>query len=194
MTEHELKCWPEFFKEIVSRNKYHDLRKNDRPFQIGDILRLMEYDPVTETYTGRQHRVEITYMTSGEYPCALSEYGLDPQYCILSIRSIEQHVLGACLEILTHLEEKIPVRFAETKDPYASANNLRWMIEHIRTNSQSLPLDKINRWIGYIQGVLAAEGILDVAEERNRTRPIYHRAYDKAGIEIPETAERPIEE
>ncbi len=39
--------------------------------------------------------------------------------------------------------------------------------------SQEIPLDKLGRWTGYIQGVMAARGWLDVQAERDRTRPIF---------------------
>ena len=63
------------------------MRRNaDRDFQVGDFLRLCEYDPVTEAYSGRELVMEITYITSADFPCALSGEGLDPGYSILSVR------------------------------------------------------------------------------------------------------------
>lgn len=44
--------------------------------------------------------------------------------------------------------------------------------------------------IGYIQGYLKAFGEIDFTEERDRTRPIMHAAYNAAGIEPPATIER----
>ena len=52
---------------------------------MGDHLRLQEYDPASEIYTGREMVVRITYVTSAEAPCALSEECLHPDFCILSI-------------------------------------------------------------------------------------------------------------
>jgi hypothetical protein len=87
---HNLKCWPEFFQAIVDGLKSHDLRRaDDRDFQVGDHIRLREFDPSIGDYTGRQGLVEITYVTAADRPCALSEGGLDPRYCILSIRPLE---------------------------------------------------------------------------------------------------------
>lgn len=36
------------------------------------------------------------------------------------------------------------------------------------------PFDKMNRWLGFIQGVLAMRGIISVDEEREFTRPLFH--------------------
>ena len=85
-TTHDLKCWPEFFTAIVAGEKRHDLRrKRDRHFAIGDTLRLREYDPRAERYTGREQRVAVTYITSAEKRGALSDDALHPDFCILSI-------------------------------------------------------------------------------------------------------------
>lgn len=79
MRTHELKTWPDYFYRIFSGQKRFEVRKQDRDFQIGDILHLREYDPGTETYTGRSVRAEITYILSGGY------FGIDPGYCVMSI-------------------------------------------------------------------------------------------------------------
>lgn len=84
--EHELKCWPQFFGPISHGEKRHDLRRSfDRDFRVGDRLKLREFDPATEAYTGRVQVVEITYITSADLPCALSKGALHPDFCILSI-------------------------------------------------------------------------------------------------------------
>jgi hypothetical protein len=89
VSTHNLKCWPEFFQAILEGRKTHDLRRSDdRVFGVGDRLRLQEFDPKAERYTGREFEVEITYMTSSDVPCALSGKALDPRFCILSIRKL----------------------------------------------------------------------------------------------------------
>lgn len=83
---HELKCWPKFFEAIAQGRKRHDLRRSvDRNFRVGDLLRLQEFDPDRGNYTGRTQLVRVTYVTSADVPCALSEEALNPDFCILSI-------------------------------------------------------------------------------------------------------------
>jgi hypothetical protein len=85
-TTHELKCWPQFFTAIAQGSKRHDLRRaTDRDFQVGDRLLLREFDPALDAYTGRTQHVAVTYVTSADMPCALSEEALNPEFCILSI-------------------------------------------------------------------------------------------------------------
>lgn len=84
--EHRVKAWPIFFEATLAGVKTHDVRRiTDRDYQVGDTLRLMEFDPEKQQYTGRELRVRITYITSAMLPCALSEACLHPDYCILSI-------------------------------------------------------------------------------------------------------------
>lgn len=64
----------------------HELRRNDRDYQIGDRLELREYDPAIDAYTGRICTVDITSLTSAEESCAVSNEGLRHDFCILSIR------------------------------------------------------------------------------------------------------------
>lgn len=86
---HELKCWPRFFEAISAGMKRHDLRRSDdRVFTIGDRLRLREFDPESDSFTGRSQDVVVTYVTSADKPCALSNAALNPDYCILSIAPV----------------------------------------------------------------------------------------------------------
>ena len=85
---HELKTWPEFFQAVIDNKKKFEVRKNDRNFKAGDVLRLREWnpqwdnDPVTEQYTGRYCYVMVCYVLSDNVP------GLEPGYCIMSITQI----------------------------------------------------------------------------------------------------------
>ena len=54
---HNLKTWPEYFKLMIEGKKTFELRKNDRDFQVGDRLDLLEYNPDTQEYTGKHTHV-----------------------------------------------------------------------------------------------------------------------------------------
>lgn len=83
---HELKSWPHLFEAILSGAKKHELRRcDDRDFSVGDILDLREFDPEAGRYTGRRCRVEVTYITSTDNPCALSSEALAATHSILSV-------------------------------------------------------------------------------------------------------------
>lgn len=72
---HELKILPEYFKAVVSGIKRFEIRKNDRGYNVGDILRLNEYE--NGKYTGNVHVVEITYIT---------DYAQQDNFVVLGIK------------------------------------------------------------------------------------------------------------
>lgn len=74
-------------------------------------------------------------------------------------------------------------------DAPTSLNHLHWMAAHALAHYHEWPTDKTSRWIGFIQGVLANRGFLNVEVERDRTRPIFHQAYRTMGLMAPERAD-----
>lgn len=76
---HSLKILPVYFNAILEEGKTFELRKNDRDFQVGDLVLLKEWNG--EDYTGRYFIVEITYILAGK-----PLYGLASEYCIFSFR------------------------------------------------------------------------------------------------------------
>lgn len=68
---HELKCWPEYFRPLWKRAKSFEIRLNDRNFQVGDTLRLREWNPDTKYYTGLVIEREVIYVT--DFPTGLRE-------------------------------------------------------------------------------------------------------------------------
>jgi hypothetical protein len=78
---HELKTWSEFFDAVSEGHKTFEIRKDDRGFYVGDILRLRDYDPTEEAYTGAQLDVIVTYVTEAKTLGCLK-----PGYVCMSIR------------------------------------------------------------------------------------------------------------
>lgn len=86
MTTHRVKSWKPFFDAIRKGDKLHDLRVNDRDYKVGDMLVLECYEPFTGNYTGETHVVEVSFITSNQFPCAFSSAVLPKDYVILSLR------------------------------------------------------------------------------------------------------------
>lgn len=92
--EHELKTWPEFFQALWDGDKTFELRKDDRPYVVGDLLVLREFDPNGVTvdpetqcespgaYTERSALRRITYVLRG---IDAERFGLRSGYCILGL-------------------------------------------------------------------------------------------------------------
>ena len=77
---HELKTWPDPFSAVFSGAKTYEIRRADRPYRAGDVLHLREWDPATETYSGREMTAVITYLTPG------GAWGLPVEVCVMAIR------------------------------------------------------------------------------------------------------------
>jgi len=74
---HRLKTLPQHFNAVVAGHKTFELRKNDRDFQVGDVLVLQEWDG--KSYTGSASSHIIKHKLTGPL------YGLEAGFCILSI-------------------------------------------------------------------------------------------------------------
>lgn len=79
---HELKTWIDPFTAIVSGMKRHEIRKNDRQFELGDLLVLREYDEKRKEYTGRRASVRVTCVSRG------GTWGLPKDMDVMSIELI----------------------------------------------------------------------------------------------------------
>ena len=64
---HDLKIAPEYYGAVLSGKKTFEVRRDDRPYAVGDGLRLREYKG--HGYTGREITVEVSYVLR------------DPNYC-----------------------------------------------------------------------------------------------------------------
>lgn len=96
MKIHELKTWPEYYKEIVAGRKTFEVRKNDREYKVGDILHLREWEPgnlepkegtmiyipIAPHYTGSELLAKVEYILSG------GKWGIEEGYCVMSIKVI----------------------------------------------------------------------------------------------------------
>ncbi len=108
MKIHELKITPHYFEKVVSGEKTFELRKNDRDFQVDDVLILKEWKSErlykndfgeeqwgNPHYTGREIKKKVTYVYHGG-PNGL---GLRKGFSILA--------LGECIENGNTTDEEI---------------------------------------------------------------------------------------
>ncbi len=76
---HEIKCWPQYFSRVLDGSKTFEVRENDRGYQPGDIVKMLEWDPTIITksdytpygdenykeargYSGQQVQFKIGYV------------------------------------------------------------------------------------------------------------------------------------
>ena len=77
---HELKILPEYFQPVFDGTKNFEIRKDDRQYQVGDILILRETNG--HSYTGREVRVVVTYILRDR------NYNKEG-YCTMGIKPME---------------------------------------------------------------------------------------------------------
>lgn len=76
---HTLKVLPKYFAAVCAGTKRAELRRNDRDYQVGDVLQLVETLPDTDM-TGKSVCVRITHVAD------VSDYA--PGYVLLSIAQV----------------------------------------------------------------------------------------------------------
>jgi hypothetical protein len=91
---HELKTWPEPFAALLEGRKMFEIRKADRPFDVGDALDLREWNPDGSGYTGRETVAVVTYIVRG------GAWGLPPDLCVMG--------LGFVPEVRSHPARSAP--------------------------------------------------------------------------------------
>lgn len=80
MRTHTLKTWPAQFQGVVDGRKRHEWRRDDRRFEVGDCLILMEWSPSTRAPTGREVRCVVTWVTR--------DFGVPPGWVCMSISDV----------------------------------------------------------------------------------------------------------
>jgi hypothetical protein len=76
---HELKTAPPYFESVWNGHKPFEIRKFDREYRVGDLLKLREWNGEVG-YTGRTIWADILSVLSN-----VSEYGLMDGFCVIGI-------------------------------------------------------------------------------------------------------------
>ena len=101
MKLHELKILHKYLLDITIGKKTFELRKNDRDYQEGDLIRFINIkedndtakkcliekcliEPLIEPYIDEKTLYRITYVLKD-----VEKYGLDKDYCILAIKKLD---------------------------------------------------------------------------------------------------------
>ncbi|MNS79687.1 hypothetical protein D3C72_1133480 [compost metagenome] len=79
---HRLKTWPAYFEAVVDGRKPFELRRDDRDFQVGDVLHLYEFDPEANRHTGRKHRAAVGYLIRGP------QFGIEAGWVALGLAPV----------------------------------------------------------------------------------------------------------
>lgn len=92
MKLHKLKIKHSYYVDIYLGKKTFELRKNDRDFQVGDVIHFIDlHDEIIDLFDTKACDVNIEDDTLYQITYVLKnvpEYGLDKDYCILGIRKL----------------------------------------------------------------------------------------------------------
>lgn len=102
-----------------------------------------------------------------------------PQVAAASVVLFERY-----RNMLEEHADKLPIG-----PPGCAVGHLQWMCDEAMGNAESWPVDKLSRWLGFVQGVLTANNVITVKVEREFSRPLFHAAYRNAGMLVPASAE-----
>lgn len=86
--KHELKTWPVYFDAVARGEKTFEVRRDDRGFQKGDLVRLLRTSErmphqVDYDYDGKPNYEitrEISYVLTG------GQFGIEPGYVVLGLK------------------------------------------------------------------------------------------------------------
>ena len=92
MKLHELKIKHEYLIEVDRGRKTFELRKNDRDYQVGDLIHFIDIKDEEKVFNtwgvepsiDKDALYKITYVLKD-----VPEYGLDKDYCILGIKKLK---------------------------------------------------------------------------------------------------------
>ncbi|WP_065755239.1 DUF3850 domain-containing protein [Bradyrhizobium paxllaeri] len=87
---HHVKCWRVFFDDMQTGRKSFDVRRDDRDYQIGDIMNFKEWAPAETRYTGRETRKLITYIVHAGEGSFAPLAGLKPGFCVLGLVEVPE--------------------------------------------------------------------------------------------------------
>ena len=115
MKLHELKILNKYLVDISIGKKTFELRKNDRDYQEGDLIRFINIKEDNDTskkcliepYTDEKTLYRITYVLKD-----VEKYGLDKNYCILGIKKLDTRFSMR----IKHMENKRRLKLKELRE------------------------------------------------------------------------------
>jgi len=84
---HELKAWPQYFDALLTGEKTFEVRKNDRNFQVGDTLRIRDWNPNNGAYSGRELEFQVSYLLHW------GAFGIEAGNVVLGLYRHPQYIL-----------------------------------------------------------------------------------------------------
>lgn len=130
MTEHAIKIKEVYFKAVLSGEKTFEIRKNDRDYQVGDIIHFVPVDDECDMIIPHDpNAYKITYVFHG------GEYGLEEGYCVFGIipeaydRGIRAKVID---EFVSRLEEHEQENWVDHQEYGITWSDIEMIAEQVK--------------------------------------------------------------
>jgi hypothetical protein len=89
--DHELKALSAYFHPLSDGRKKFEVRRDDRGFQTGDVLRVREFIPNARSpnlqYTGNEDFFRIEWILTG------GQLGIEPGFVVLSLSPLDDETI-----------------------------------------------------------------------------------------------------
>ena len=85
MKEHELKTLSNYWDAVASGDKTFEVRRDDRGFQKGDILKLKKWNGKYYELEGDRFSAILTLRKRITYVLTGGQFGIEPGYVVLGL-------------------------------------------------------------------------------------------------------------
>lgn len=116
---HNLKTWPVYFAALHDGTKTFELRRDDRGYEVGDTLRLREWDVDTE-YSGEEVTRTVTYILR-------NMDSVPTGFCIMALAPIGQPEWA---QLFAMLRSERDAALAAKEAAEEDGKLLDWLEEH----------------------------------------------------------------
>lgn len=118
------------------------------------------------------------------------ERGIDR---VEALRDERMTVRSATMALFRHYRDVLEGVPDDVEDPDRpnGIRNIRWMCDAAALTPPTYPIDKLSRWLGFVQAVMVEHKLTTVKAERDRSRKLFHAAYANEKIDIPPTINMP---
>lgn len=136
--EHVLKTQSKFFDLVQTKEKPFEVRRDDRPYALGDTLRLIKYEGDTHlhqecireiTYILGRNEDEKQYVPDGYVVLGLQE----PK--IITKKTLSQGILDICLEVCLGYES---TKLKNDIRSVVELHDISYLVDHLYINYQKL--------------------------------------------------------
>jgi hypothetical protein len=84
----------------------------------------------------------------------------------------KEQIINVC-QLYDDILTKDGFQNVQENDEYGSLNHARWMLNQIPNMlGDFYKIEKANRWLGFVQGVLWANGYCDIKSMKEHNKPI----------------------